>query len=97
MPSEAERLHGSWNDTGSRRWCADCGIWVRLEDWQDHKREEAKLVTDGGVVLPFATPDGDHHTRAPPEAQTYDTDGNPYVWIRTADGDVTRAYQRGSV
>jgi hypothetical protein len=53
--------------------------------------------TDGGVVLPFATPDGDHHTRAPPDAQTYDADGNPYVWIRTRDGDVTRAYQRGSV
>jgi len=32
-----------------------------------------------------------------PAAQTYDADGNPYVWIRTADGDVTRAYQRGSV
>lgn len=53
--------------------------------------------TDGGVVLPFATPDGDHRTRAPPEAQLYDLDNNPYVWIRTVDGDVTRAYQRGSV
>ena len=54
-------------------------------------------MSGDGVVLPFATPDGDHHTRAPPAAQTYDADGNPYVWIRTADGDVTRAYQRGSV
>jgi len=54
-------------------------------------------MSNDGVVLSFATPDGDHHTRAPPAAQTYDADGNPYVWIRTADGDVTRAYQRGSV
>ena len=50
-----------------------------------------------GVLLPFVTRDGDHRTRAPPEAQAYDTDGNPYVWIRTADGEITRAFQKGSV
>ncbi|MDZ5811608.1 hypothetical protein U4E84_09655 [Halorubrum sp. AD140] len=45
---EADRLHGEWNETGTRRWCVDCGIWVRLDDWQEHKRELAKAVTDGG-------------------------------------------------
>jgi hypothetical protein len=46
--------------------------------------------------LRFATPDG-RKTRAPPEAMTYDRDGNPYVWIRTADGEITRAFQQGEV
>lgn len=48
--TEQNRLHGQWNETGTRRWCADCAVWVRLEDWEDHKREEAKLATDGGRV-----------------------------------------------
>jgi len=46
--------------------------------------------------LPFATPDG-HRTHAPPAAMSYDRDGTPYVWIRTADGEITRAFQQGSV
>jgi hypothetical protein len=45
---EEDRLHGSWNDTGTRRWCVDCGVWVRLEDWQLHKRDVARALTDGG-------------------------------------------------
>lgn len=50
-----------------------------------------------GVLLPFVTRDGDHRTRAPPEAQLYDIDNNQYVWIRTRDGKITRAFQKGSV
>ena len=46
--------------------------------------------------LRFVTPDG-RQTRAPPKAMTYTADGTGYVWIRTADGDVTRAFAQGEV
>lgn len=40
--------------------------------------------------IPFTTDDG-RRTRAPPEAQLYDVKNEPFVWIRTTDGDITRA------
>ena len=48
------------------------------------------------MTIAFATPDG-HRTHAPPEAATRTADGTPYVWIRTRDGDVTRAFATGDV
>ena len=47
------------------------------------------------MIIPFATPDGETHTYAPPRAQHTAANGAQFVWVRDADGDVTRAFQRG--
>lgn len=33
----SERYHGSWDEMGARRWCAECEAWVNLVDWQEHR------------------------------------------------------------
>lgn len=45
--------------------------------------------------LEFRTPDG-RTTYAPPEETFFDSDGNQYVWVRTDDGDVRKAYLNGA-
>ena len=47
------------------------------------------------MIIPFATPDGTAHTYAPPRAQHTAANGAQYVWVRTSDGDITKAFQRG--
>lgn len=44
----------------------------------------------------YETEDG-HRTRAPPEQAIRTVDGEKFVWIRTRDGDVTRAFEVGAV
>lgn len=41
-----DRLHGDWSEYGSMRWCEDCGEWVRLVEWQEHKRPLAKAAEE---------------------------------------------------
>lgn len=45
--------------------------------------------------LEFETPDG-RTAYAPPESSFFDEDGNQYVFMRTDEGDVRKAYLNGA-
>jgi len=42
--------------------------------------------------LTFVTKDKEHITHAPPSAQLYTEDNRAFVWIKTNDGNITKAY-----
>ena len=44
------------------------------------------------MKLTFVTEDKEHFTYAPPEEQLYTEDNKPFVWIKTNDGNITRAF-----
>ena len=44
----------------------------------------------------FEVPDGGR-VRAHPEEATRSVDGKTYVWVRTQDGEITRAFASGEL
>ncbi len=48
--SDEKGLHGAYDETGAKRWCAECEKWVNMVDWMDHRDHgDYRLEFDEGA------------------------------------------------